>query len=1529
MSNTFKIAVIPGDGIGPEVVKQALRVLSTLTAKTDLKLELTEYDFGGIAIDNHGTPLPQETLDACLKADAILMGSVGGPKWGVGPVRPEQGLLKLRKELGLYANIRPANFASESLLKHSPLKPEVAQGFDMVVVRELIGGVYFGDRQETDDKGVAWDTTLYSIPEVERITRVACQIASAESPALPIHSIDKANVLATSRLWRTTVTKVVEKEFPHLKLDHQLVDSAAMIMISNPRKLNGVILTENMFGDILSDESSVIPGSLGLLPSASLAGVPSLDKTCLGLYEPIHGSAPDIAGQNIANPLGTILSAALMLKYSLGRPKEAELIETAVRKVLDSKDVGGEDLRTRDLGGESGTTEMGDRVVQVLERLLHNNQCAVSREVHYASRLTHIALPLYICNQMYTAQPLPYYPTLSSPPTTQPSNSVPSQRSSTESTADTSLLSELTSDTEGGAGGKSWGHLDLSLGLGASLRRNGWTSNNGDHKGQSRPEEVESPEDPYQINANWSNFADDLIVVDEDETEVEGETERQEDETANQPSTSSRRFSSSFRDSRFQGSHQTDLLVDVTPPFSSSTPPPASYHPFPSLKPTQSGGEAIGSSLRNPGGRPSLQTLLNSIEDRTLQLHQESISGINRSYRSSSRPSQHPDTNHETPLVNHVRPNGFDVTASAPRASSDAVQRLKEAMNRARSTRESSPVLPKQSSTQQTKTAQKRESRSRAAVENWLEETSAELSPPLRSNSQEDEPAEILFQSPSLPPAKLLLASPHAQTSKSLHSTTSSGRRMHAHPSFSSRSPRLSNHHPHSLREVPKEEDEVAEKLSSASSEQDSPPTPPPRLLPHFSRRSPSSFVVAPPSSPPSPPPRITLPPPSASLKTLHDHRQSPEPRSEYSTPARSSMSSLVATPVLNTPPVRDIQTPAAPTERGRTPYQTRVNRTDRDVTRARGESKTGGLETEHGAQEVNQQTEISLAVTKPSSPYSFDKASASSISQSSSHQTPLQSSSKASSSKYIPVVSSKSPRTQLNAASKEKSGSLTSASTSPVWLQSSLAPLRDQISPRWGPSTPVGTPSKKVQFEPKTPAAPGGWGWTPYQPKIRRDITRTENKGKERNQAGDQTGQDLDDPNKGADKGVETKVGFNVASEKEVTLVHDAVSPDHEDAKIGTTEVTSDERTEDRLAIVGEKKSRKEDSLATEVIVSDDGSPAAPKQEDEREQHGSEEVHPDAKFISSEIEFHSVSLSPTRNPSSQECLSSQDHRSSIICSTAPATPPLAKFSQHSSQTPIFQSLSQTPTFKTPAAPGAWGWTPFPFKRRPSTLASQSPVVSSSLPQTSPSPSTPPKVSCSPRSPSQITASYSADQTGSPLPKKLAFGPPSTTNASSVTSALSTVTTTASPSRLRIAHLRAQLNKAEEDEGAARRRVQSARKDWESVKWIRGKAGDIGPREPRAIRAKVGTWTILGWCAVIAWVCFSIARYVYDGYNDPLTSSPFHPALYSPPESSSPLFTASMGLPPGLSAFEIPGQIQTGWNLLLRDWIAAEWLKLK
>ncbi|GLB34036.1 putative LEU2 [Lyophyllum shimeji] len=378
---SFRIVVLAGDGIGPEVVDQAVRVLEAVSeAATDYKLNLEPHAFGGCAIDLHGDPLPPWTLKACQEADAILMGSIGGPKWGINaPIRPEPGLLKLRKSLGLYANIRPANILSDSLLDYSPLRPDVARGTDIIVVRELIGGVYFGTRKEQGvdpDPDTAWDTMLYSVEEVQRITHVAAKIAMTKTPPHEIHSVDKANVLASSRLWRKVVTETLTKEYPEITFHHQLVDSASMFITSNPKKVNGIILTENLFGDILSDQASVIPGSLGLLPSASLAGAPSTlspnsdFRTTPGIYEPIHGSAPDIAGQGIANPIGAILSAALLLRYSLDLEKPAAAIELAVRKALDSPELGGLGLRTRDLGGEVTTEQMGDNIVEILKGLL-------------------------------------------------------------------------------------------------------------------------------------------------------------------------------------------------------------------------------------------------------------------------------------------------------------------------------------------------------------------------------------------------------------------------------------------------------------------------------------------------------------------------------------------------------------------------------------------------------------------------------------------------------------------------------------------------------------------------------------------------------------------------------------------------------------------------------------------------------------------------------------------------------------------------------------------------------------------------------------------------------------------------------------------------------------------------------------------------------------------------------------------------------------------------------------------------------
>ena len=331
------IAVLPGDGIGPEVIAQATRVLARVGVT-----ELREAPFGGCAIDACGKPLPDETLRLCHKADAVLLGAVGGPKWTSAP-RPEDGLLALRKQLEVYANLRPV--AAHKLLP-SPLRPEIVDGVDLVIVRELTGGVYFGHRESGPH--FASDTSRYTEGEVERVVRVAARLSQRRRGKLC--SVDKANVLETSRLWRRVATRVVAEEFPDVQLWHQLVDSCAMQLIQKPRDFD-VVVTENMFGDILSDEASVLSGSIGMLPSASLG------DTAKGLYEPIHGSAPDIAGKGIANPLGAILSVAMMLRLSLGMPDAAEKVEGAVSAVIERG------IRTPDLGGAATTSEVGDAVV--------------------------------------------------------------------------------------------------------------------------------------------------------------------------------------------------------------------------------------------------------------------------------------------------------------------------------------------------------------------------------------------------------------------------------------------------------------------------------------------------------------------------------------------------------------------------------------------------------------------------------------------------------------------------------------------------------------------------------------------------------------------------------------------------------------------------------------------------------------------------------------------------------------------------------------------------------------------------------------------------------------------------------------------------------------------------------------------------------------------------------------------------------------------------------------------------------------
>lgn len=352
-----KIAVIKGDGIGPEIVLGAIKVLNVISEKYNFPFVYTDVLMGGIAIDKTGVPLPQETIDTCKNSDAVLLGSVGGPKWDKlpGNSRPEAGLLGIRKELEVFANLRPAILFPQ-LKEASALKPEILKNnINIMVIRELTGGIYFGERSRIDLAGggqKACDTMAYSTYEIERIARVGFETARKRTKKLTL--VDKANVLESSRLWREVVTKMAS-DYPDVTLEVQLVDSCAMQLIRNPGQFD-TILTENMFGDILSDEASMLTGSLGMLPSASLG------NSTLGIYEPIHGSAPDIAGQNKANPIATIMSIAMMLRYSFNMEDAAKDVEDAVSKVLDKK------FRTFDImqpGMKSvGTSEMSDLIAK-------------------------------------------------------------------------------------------------------------------------------------------------------------------------------------------------------------------------------------------------------------------------------------------------------------------------------------------------------------------------------------------------------------------------------------------------------------------------------------------------------------------------------------------------------------------------------------------------------------------------------------------------------------------------------------------------------------------------------------------------------------------------------------------------------------------------------------------------------------------------------------------------------------------------------------------------------------------------------------------------------------------------------------------------------------------------------------------------------------------------------------------------------------------------------------------------------------
>lgn len=353
----YKITLLKGDGIGPEIVNQAVKVLDKAAEKFDFTVEYDEALLGGCAIDATGVPLPQETIDKCKASDSVILGAVGGPKWDNQPGnnRPEAGLLGIRGALGLFANLRPSVIFGP-LKSASPIKDEIiGDNMNVLIVRELTGGIYFGERgtKLVDGEPAAWDTEMYSVPEIERIARVAFDMAMKRNKKLT--SVDKANVLESSRLWRKTVIEV-SKDYPEVELNHMYVDNCAMQLVRNPGQFD-VIVTSNIFGDILSDEASMISGSIGMLASASLSGGKR------GLYEPIHGSAPDIAGQDIANPLATILSVAMMLRYSLDQPQAAQAIEDAVAKALTTH-------RTPDIYEEGKTkvtcSQMGDYVCTLI-----------------------------------------------------------------------------------------------------------------------------------------------------------------------------------------------------------------------------------------------------------------------------------------------------------------------------------------------------------------------------------------------------------------------------------------------------------------------------------------------------------------------------------------------------------------------------------------------------------------------------------------------------------------------------------------------------------------------------------------------------------------------------------------------------------------------------------------------------------------------------------------------------------------------------------------------------------------------------------------------------------------------------------------------------------------------------------------------------------------------------------------------------------------------------------------------------------
>ncbi|KAJ5883336.1 3-isopropylmalate dehydrogenase A [Penicillium subrubescens] len=388
---SFNVVVFGGDHCGPEVTAEAIKILKVIEKKRDVTFNLQDHLLGGASIDATGSPLTDEALEAAKSADAVLLGAIGGPVRPIPSSEQAKGVQKRRHiltqpcpslEMGYRRRPSRAGYPASAQgngyirqpaslqLRRSlagrelPLKADVCRGVDFNIIRELTGGIYFGDRKEDDGSGFAMDTEPYSRAEIERIIRLAAHLALQHNPPLPVWSLDKANVLATSRLWRKVVTEVMEKEFPQVQIGHHLIDSAAMLMIKDPRKLNGIVVTSNLFGDIISDEASVIPGSLGLLPSASLSGIPDGKSRVNGIYEPIHGSAPDIAGKGIVNPVAAILSVAMMMQYSFGMFDEARIIEKAVENVIEAG------VRTGDIGGEATTIEVGNAIAVELEKLL-------------------------------------------------------------------------------------------------------------------------------------------------------------------------------------------------------------------------------------------------------------------------------------------------------------------------------------------------------------------------------------------------------------------------------------------------------------------------------------------------------------------------------------------------------------------------------------------------------------------------------------------------------------------------------------------------------------------------------------------------------------------------------------------------------------------------------------------------------------------------------------------------------------------------------------------------------------------------------------------------------------------------------------------------------------------------------------------------------------------------------------------------------------------------------------------------------